>query len=59
MLLFLYNLVLPIFLLVTFPFYLKRMLKRGGYAHNFSQRFGFYSGRLRKRFAEGGYGTGF
>ena len=55
MLLFLYNLVLPIFLLVTFPFYLKRMLKRGGYARNFSQRFGFYSGRLTKRFAEGGW----
>ena len=55
MLLFLYNLVLPIFLLATFPFYLKRMLKRGGYARNFSQRFGFYSKRLTDRFVEGGW----
>jgi len=55
MLLFLYNLLLPIVLLVTFPFYLRRMLKRGGYARNFTQRFGFYSKRLTKRFAEGGW----
>ena len=42
MLLFLYNLLLPITLLLSFPFYLRRMLKRGGYARNFSQRFGRY-----------------
>ena len=53
MLLFLYNLLLPIVLLVTFPFYLRRMLKRGGYAHNFIQRFGLYSKQLRNRFAQG------
>jgi 3-deoxy-D-manno-octulosonic-acid transferase len=55
MLLFLYNLLLPIVLLITFPFYLRRMLKRGGYARDFAQRFGFYSKRLTERFAEGGW----
>jgi 3-deoxy-D-manno-octulosonic-acid transferase len=53
MLLFLYNLLLPVVLLITFPFYLRRMLKRGGYAHNFTQRFGCYSKRLTEHFAEG------
>src|SRR3984957_6249182 len=53
MLLFLYNLLLPVALLVSFPFYLRRMLKRGGYFVNFSQRFGRYSKELAERFAEG------
>ena len=55
MLLFLYNLLLPIALLVSFPLYLRRMLKRGGYAKNFTQRFGRYSKELSARFAEGGW----
>jgi 3-deoxy-D-manno-octulosonic-acid transferase len=55
MLLLLYNLLLPIVLLIAFPFYLRRMLKRGGYAHNFTQRFGFYSKQLTERFAQGGW----
>ncbi len=55
MLLFLYNLLLPIALLVSFPLYLRRMLKRGGYAKNFTQRFGRYSKDLSARFAEGGW----
>src|ERR1700676_1266620 len=55
MLLFLYNLLLPVALLVSFPFYLRRMLKRGGYSRNFSQRFGYYSRELTNRFAEGGW----
>ena len=55
MLLFLYNLLLPVALLVSFPFYLRRMLKRGGYGRNFSQRFGCYSKELTNRFAEGGW----
>jgi 3-deoxy-D-manno-octulosonic-acid transferase len=55
MLLFLYNLLLPVALLVSFPFYLRRMLKRGGYSRNFSQRFGHYSKELTNRFAEGGW----
>jgi 3-deoxy-D-manno-octulosonic-acid transferase len=55
MLLFLYNLLLPVALIVSFPFYLRRMLKRGGYGRNFSQRFGHYSKELTNRFAEGGW----
>jgi 3-deoxy-D-manno-octulosonic-acid transferase len=55
MLLFLYNILLPIALLVSFPIYLRRMLKRGGYSRNFSQRFGRYSRELADRFAEGGW----
>ena len=55
MLLFLYNLLLPLALVVSFPIYLRRMLKRGGYLGNFSQRFGRYSKELTDRFAEGGW----
>ena len=55
MLLFLYNLLLPIALLVSFPIYLRRILKRGGYGRNFSQRFGHYSKEMANRFAEGGW----
>jgi 3-deoxy-D-manno-octulosonic-acid transferase len=53
MLLFLYNLLLPFFLLVSFPVYLRRMIRRGGYARNFFQRFGFFSHRLRSDLSEG------
>jgi 3-deoxy-D-manno-octulosonic-acid transferase len=53
MLLFLYNLLLPFVLLISFPFYLRRMLKRGNYARNFGQRFGIYSRRLKARFEKG------
>ena len=55
MLLFFYNILLPVALLVSFPFYLRRMLKRGGYSRNFTQRFGRYSKELSDRFAEGGW----
>ena len=55
MLLILYNILLPLALLVSFPIYLRRMLKRGGYSRNFSQRFGVYSKELADRFAEGGW----
>jgi 3-deoxy-D-manno-octulosonic-acid transferase len=53
MLLFLYNLFFPFALLLVLPFYLRRMLRRGGYARNFTQRFGFYSKRLRRAFSNG------
>jgi len=53
MLLVLYNLLFPFALLATFPFYLRRMLKRGNYARNFGQRFGLYSRRLKDRLAKG------
>ena len=55
MLLIIYNILLPLALLVTFPFYLRRMLKRGGYARSFLQRFGIYPKELADRFAEGGW----
>src|ERR1700728_1452942 len=55
MLLFFYNILLPVALLFSFPLYLRRMLKRGGYSRNFSQRFGRYSKELADRFAEGGW----
>jgi 3-deoxy-D-manno-octulosonic-acid transferase len=55
MMLFLYNILLPIALLASFPIYLRRMLKRGGYSRNFSQRFGRYSKELTDRFDEGGW----
>lgn len=51
MLLLFYNLLLPFALIVTFPFYLRRMLKRGGYAKGFLQRFGIYSPELASRLA--------
>jgi 3-deoxy-D-manno-octulosonic-acid transferase len=51
MLLLLYNLLLPLALTVSFPFYLRRMLKRGGYAKGFSERFGIYSRELASRLA--------
>jgi 3-deoxy-D-manno-octulosonic-acid transferase len=52
MLLFLYNLLLPFALLFSLPFYLRRMLKRGGYARNFVQRFGFFSTALRQQISD-------
>src|ERR1700745_2862097 len=55
MLLFFYNLLLPFALLASFPFYLRRMLRRGNYARNFGQRFGLYSRRLKAQFAKGGW----
>ncbi|HEX6565980.1 MAG TPA: 3-deoxy-D-manno-octulosonic acid transferase [Chthoniobacterales bacterium] len=53
MLLFLYNLLLPLLLLVSLPFYFRRMIRRGGYARNFFQRFGFFSHRLRSELGQG------
>jgi 3-deoxy-D-manno-octulosonic-acid transferase len=55
MLLFLYNLLLPLFLLISFPVYLRRMIRRGGYARNFFQRFGFFSHRLLSDLGQGNW----
>jgi 3-deoxy-D-manno-octulosonic-acid transferase len=55
MLLFLYNLLLLPFLLLSLPFYLRRMIRRGGYARNFFQRFGFFSRRLRSELGQGAW----
>jgi 3-deoxy-D-manno-octulosonic-acid transferase len=49
MLIFLYNVFLPFALVFSLPFYIRRMLKRGGYARNFVQRFGFFSATLRQQ----------
>jgi 3-deoxy-D-manno-octulosonic-acid transferase len=53
MLLFLYNLLLPFLLIISFPFYLRRMIRRGGYARNFFQRFGFFSRRIKAELSKG------
>ncbi|MBV9998825.1 MAG: hypothetical protein JO015_06895 [Verrucomicrobia bacterium] len=52
----LYNLLLPLVLLVSFPGYFRRMRKRGGYRKNFGQRFGYFSPELRRAFARGSGG---
>lgn len=36
-----YRLIYPFLFLLGFPFYLRRMVKRGGYAHNFKHRLGY------------------
>lgn len=48
----LYNVLFPVILLVMAPYFLLRMARRGGYAKGFSQRFGWYSTGLKKRFQE-------
>lgn len=37
-----YRILFPILLVLTLPYYLWRMLRRGGYATDFSQRLGFF-----------------
>ena len=49
----LYNLVFPIVLLVSLPGYLLRMVRRGNYRRDFTQRLGRYSPELRQQFARG------
>ena len=39
----LYNLLLPVFLIISIPGYLIKMKKRGGFGTGLSERFGFYS----------------
>lgn len=36
-----YRLIFPLFFVLSLPFYLKRMFKRGGYGERFGDRFGF------------------
>lgn len=47
--LFLYNLLFPLALLFLLPGALHRMLRRGNYAHQFGQRFGWYSRNVKAR----------
>jgi 3-deoxy-D-manno-octulosonic-acid transferase len=51
MILFLYNLLFPIGLLLFLPGYLVKMTRRGNYRANFGQRIGLYSRKLRARLA--------
>ena len=37
-----YNLVFPVAFVLMLPHFLLRMLRRGGYARDFAQRFGAY-----------------
>jgi len=43
-----YNLLIPVVLLVSLPGYVLRMLRRGNYRHHFFQRFGFYKTWVRE-----------
>src|SRR5437868_3832238 len=54
-LLILYNLLLPIALLISFPGYFRRMRKRGGYGKNFGQRFGIFAPELKRTLRAGGW----
>jgi 3-deoxy-D-manno-octulosonic-acid transferase len=49
----LYNAVFPLALLLSLPAYLVRMVRRGNYRRDFSQRLGRYAPELRARFASG------
>ena len=44
-----YNLLFPVVFLFLLPKYLVRMARRGGYARDFAQRFGRYSGEAAER----------
>ena len=46
-----YNLLMPLVLLVSLPGYLVRMLRRGNYRHHFFQRFGLYKTWVREALA--------
>jgi len=49
-----YNLLFPLVFACMLPHYLLRMLRRGGYAKDFMQRFARYGTDLRRRLAAGG-----
>ena len=51
--LFLYNLLLPVYLVVALPGLLIKMRRRGGYGANFKQRFGRYDKELTATLASG------
>ena len=47
-----YNLLMPVVLLVSLPGYVVRMLRRGNYRRHFMQRFGFFKSDVRERLAK-------
>ncbi len=52
MILFLYNILFPIGLLLFLPGYLLKMTRRGNYRANFGQRIGLYGRKVRARLAD-------
>jgi 3-deoxy-D-manno-octulosonic-acid transferase len=48
-----YNVLLPIGLLVSIPGYLIKMMRRGNYGVNFMQRFGIYRPEVKERLERG------
>ncbi len=52
--LFIYNLLLPIFLIVSFPSFIIKGIRRGGLARNFRQRFGFYKPEVIEKLSREG-----
>jgi 3-deoxy-D-manno-octulosonic-acid transferase len=44
----LYNIIFPLFFLLSAPFYFLKMWRRGGWTRGFGQRFGRYDTRLRQ-----------
>jgi len=50
---FIYNLLFFVGFLILLPRFVIRMCRRGGYSHNFFQRFGFYSPEIREKLASG------
>lgn len=53
--LFLLQLLFAIGFLLSLPFYLLKMLRRGNFARGFWQRFGIYSAELRREVGDGGF----
>jgi len=48
-----YNIIFFLGFLLLSPYYLWRMCRRGGYARDFGQRFGFYRPEVREQLAKG------
>ncbi len=46
-----YNLLFPFIFLLYFPFYLRKLVKRGNFITGFGERFGWYSSSKRKHLA--------
>ena len=51
----LYNVVFVLAFTLMLPWFLFRMVRRGGYARHFANRFGSYEPELREKLAEGGF----
>lgn len=47
----LYNILFPLFFVLSAPFYFVKMWRRGNWRHGFGQRFGFYDANLKGQLA--------